>query len=140
MGRNRQVDGRAQLFFSGRDPLRPLWSNTEAHCAGHTRLAEYATLFRPKGCRSFFDWYNPQHHHAGIGLMTPDQVNYSQAVQVHATRQIILDGRPLNASSERSPNLAQSLSRLGSTGPPGNPSRLNTKRDCLTIIDAFRYA
>ena len=21
-------------------------------------------------CRSFFDWYNQQHHHAGIGLMT----------------------------------------------------------------------
>ena len=29
-------------------------------------------------CRSFFDWYNQEHHHAGIGLMTPDQVHYGQ--------------------------------------------------------------
>src|ERR1019366_6463256 len=43
-------------------------------------------------CRSFFDWYNQDHHHAGIGLMTPDQVHYGQADQVYAARQITLDG------------------------------------------------
>ena len=26
-------------------------------------------------CRRFFNWYNQDHHHAGIGLMTPDQVH-----------------------------------------------------------------
>ena len=29
-------------------------------------------------CRQFFDRYNQDHHHAGIGLMTPDQVHYGQ--------------------------------------------------------------
>ena len=45
-------------------------------------------------CRGFFNWYNQDHHHAGIGLMTPrkDQVHYGQADQVHAARQITLDG------------------------------------------------
>ena len=42
-------------------------------------------------CRSFFDWYNRDHHHAGIGLMTPDQVHYGQADAVHDARQEILD-------------------------------------------------
>jgi len=42
-------------------------------------------------CRTFFDWYNQDHHHLGIGLMTPDQVHYGQADEVHATRQKILD-------------------------------------------------
>jgi putative transposase len=42
-------------------------------------------------CRRFFDWYNRDHHHAGIGLMTPDQVHYGQADAVHAARQKILD-------------------------------------------------
>jgi putative transposase len=42
-------------------------------------------------CRYFFDWYNRDHHHAGIGLMTPDQVHYGQADDVHAARQKILD-------------------------------------------------
>ena len=48
---------------------------------------EDAKLF----CRSFVDWYNRNHHHAGIGLMTPDQVHYGQADAVHAARQKILD-------------------------------------------------
>jgi transposase InsO family protein len=42
-------------------------------------------------CRSFFDWYNQDHHHAGIGLMTPDQVHYGQTDAVHAARQQALD-------------------------------------------------
>jgi hypothetical protein len=42
-------------------------------------------------CRAFFDWYNQDHHHAGIGLMTPDQVHYGQADEVHAARQKTLD-------------------------------------------------
>jgi SNF2-related domain len=42
-------------------------------------------------CRHFFDWYNQDHHHTGIGLMTPNQVHYGQAEQVYAARQITLD-------------------------------------------------
>jgi putative transposase len=42
-------------------------------------------------CRQFFDWYNQDHHHAGIGLMTPDQVHYGQIDAVHAARQVTLD-------------------------------------------------
>jgi len=42
-------------------------------------------------CRAFFDWYNQHHHHLGIGLMTPDQVHYGQAYEVHVTRQTTLD-------------------------------------------------
>jgi len=33
-------------------------------------------------CRRFFDWYNRDHHHLGIGLMTPNQVHYGQADEV----------------------------------------------------------
>jgi putative transposase len=42
-------------------------------------------------CRAFFKWYNQHHHHLGIGLMTPDQVHYGQADEVHATRRTTLD-------------------------------------------------
>jgi len=42
-------------------------------------------------CRGFFDWCNQDHHHAGIGLMTPDQVHYGQADQVYAACQTTLD-------------------------------------------------
>jgi len=58
---------------------------------------ESATLFRPlfedarNVCRRFFDWYNQDHHHAGIGLMTPNQVHFGQVDAVHAARQVALD-------------------------------------------------
>lgn len=51
-------------------------------------------------CRAFFDWYNQDHHHLGIGLMTPDQVHYGQADEVHAARQKILD-QAFHANSNR---------------------------------------
>ncbi len=42
-------------------------------------------------CQAFFAWYNLYHHHAGLGLMTPDQVHPGQADAVHAARQATLD-------------------------------------------------
>jgi hypothetical protein len=51
-------------------------------------------------CRSFFDWYNQEHHHAGIGLMTPDQVHYGQTDAIHTARQNTLDGA-FNRNPER---------------------------------------
>jgi putative transposase len=40
--------------------------------------------------RRFFAWYNGEHHHHGIGLMTPNQVHYGQADQVYAQRLLTL--------------------------------------------------
>lgn len=42
-------------------------------------------------CRGFFDYYNHQHRHSGIGLMTPATVHYGRADQVHAERARVLD-------------------------------------------------
>jgi len=37
-------------------------------------------------CHDFFTWYNHQHHHTGIGLMTPAQVHYGLADQIYQER------------------------------------------------------
>ena len=42
-------------------------------------------------CQSFFNWYNHQHHHSGLGLMTPAAVHFGQATQILAHRQAVLD-------------------------------------------------
>ena len=42
-------------------------------------------------CRSFFAWYNGQHRHSGIGLMTPSDVHHGRAQAVHADRARVLD-------------------------------------------------
>jgi putative transposase len=41
--------------------------------------------------RDFVGWYNNEHHHVGLGLMTPAMVHYGRAEQVRAQRQQILD-------------------------------------------------
>lgn len=37
-------------------------------------------------CHSFFEWYNNEHHHSGIALMTPQQVHYGLADQIFTNR------------------------------------------------------
>ena len=79
---------------------RPHTSNDNPFSESHFKTLKYQPRF-PKRfgciedaksfCRSFFNWYNKHHHHAGIGLMTPDQVHYGQVDAVHAARQDTLD-------------------------------------------------
>jgi len=38
----------------------------------------------------FFRWYNWEHHHTGLGLMTPGTVHYGQAAQLWTNRQQVL--------------------------------------------------
>ena len=47
---------------------------------------EHARAF----CRVFFDWYNHQHRHSGIGLMTPAAVHHGQAEELRAKRARVL--------------------------------------------------
>jgi putative transposase len=41
--------------------------------------------------RAFFTWYNHEHHHTGLGLMTPAVVHYGQVDEVRVQRQHVLD-------------------------------------------------
>jgi len=42
-------------------------------------------------CRQFFRWYNGEHRHSGIGLMTPAAIHHGQAPALHAARARVLD-------------------------------------------------
>jgi putative transposase len=101
---------------------RPHTSNDNPFSESHFKTLKYQPRF-PKRfgciedaksfCRSFFDWYNKDHHHAGIGLMTPDQVHYGQTDAVHAARQDTLD-RAFRESPQRFVNKPPS--------PPSKPT------------------
>jgi putative transposase len=41
-------------------------------------------------CQVFFPWYNAEHHHSGIGLLTPEVLHYGRADDVIAQRQAVL--------------------------------------------------
>ena len=42
-------------------------------------------------CRSFFRWYNPEHRHGGISMLTPEQVHFGRADEVIASRKAVLN-------------------------------------------------
>ena len=41
--------------------------------------------------QTFFPWYNDEHHHSGIGFLTPAAVHYGQAARLFAQRQQTLN-------------------------------------------------
>ncbi len=79
---------------------RPHTSNDNPFSEAHFKTLKYQPAFpRRFGCiedakafcRAFFAWYNQAHHHASLGLMTPDQVHPGRADAVNAARQATLD-------------------------------------------------
>jgi putative transposase len=42
-------------------------------------------------CQGFFDWYNHEHYHSGIGMLTPAMVHYGTADAILDQRQRVLD-------------------------------------------------
>lgn len=42
-------------------------------------------------CHPFFDWYNNQHYHSGLGLLIPADVHYSRTDLVIKERQLVLE-------------------------------------------------
>ena len=70
---------------------RPYVSNDNPYSEAHFKTLKYCPAFPDHFgciedartfCRSFFTWYNQEHKHSGIGLMTPEQVHYGQAPEI----------------------------------------------------------
>lgn len=51
-------------------------------------------------CSRFFGWYNTEHRHSGIAMMTPEAVHYGRAETVHENREKVL-AEAFNAHPER---------------------------------------
>jgi putative transposase len=79
---------------------RPYVSNDNPFIEAHFKTLKYRPDF-PKRfgciedarafCRDFFDWYNNEHYHSGIALMTPSTVHDGDAEKCRARRQTVLD-------------------------------------------------
>lgn len=78
---------------------RPHVSNDNPYSESQFKTLKYCPAF-PKRfgsiedarafCREFFDWYNNEHYHTGIALMTPKVVHYGLAEECNASRQKVL--------------------------------------------------
>ena len=76
-------------------------------------------------CRDFFDWYNVNHRHAGIAMLTSDVVHHGGADDVLLARQRVLDDAYV-ANPERFVNgrpIVESLPGAVWINPPEDKAR-----------------
>ena len=108
---------------------RPHVSNDNPYSEAQFKTLKYCPQFPEKFgsiedarnfCREFFTWYNKEHHHSGIGLMTPQQVHYGLSQQIYDARgQVLLNAfkdNPIRFGA-KSPSRLKSQGGLGSINP-----------------------
>jgi putative transposase len=79
---------------------RPHVSDDNPYSESHFKTLKYRPEFPDRFgslqdarcfCQGFFTWYNIEHHHSGLGLLTPEVVHTKRGQQVRALRQQTLD-------------------------------------------------
>ncbi|MHB1467678.1 MAG: IS3 family transposase [Solirubrobacteraceae bacterium] len=79
---------------------RPYTSSDNPYSEAHFKTLKYRPEFPDRfetighardHCRAFFAWYNREHRHSGIGLMTPTAVHHGTAPKLHQLRARVLD-------------------------------------------------
>jgi putative transposase len=101
---------------------RPHVSNDNPFSEAQFKTLKYRPMFPERfgsiqdartHCHEFFTWYNTEHHHSGLGLLTPADVHHGHADQRIATRAAVL-AAAYDARPERFPG--------GRPHPPGGPA------------------
>jgi putative transposase len=78
---------------------RPYVSNDNPYSEAQFKTMKYRPGFPERfgsiqdaraWARTFFHWYHHEHHHSGLGLLTPATVHYGQAQAVLEQRQMVL--------------------------------------------------
>jgi len=78
---------------------RPHVSNDNPYSEAQFKTLKYCPQFPERFgsihdsrsfCQDFFSWYNKEHHHSGIALLTPEQVHYGLAEEITRQRSVVL--------------------------------------------------
>lgn len=89
----------------------------------------------------FFAWYNNEHHHSGIAMLTPATVHDGRVDEIVATRQVALDAA-YAAHPERfvagSPIVARPPAEVWINRPAGQAAALGTPQEVSTPPEADR--
>ena len=79
---------------------RPHVSNDNPYSESQFRTLKYRPEFPDRFgciqdsrafCQGFFRWYNEEHRHSGLALLTPAMVHYGQTARILEQRQTVLD-------------------------------------------------
>jgi len=111
---------------------RPHVSNDNPYSESHFKTLKYWPHFPERFgseedargfCREFIAWYNHEHHHSGLAMLTPSQVHHGQTKEVVAFRQAVLEDA-YRAHPER-------FARPPSPIPPPTAAWINPPSDTL---------
>ena len=87
----------------------------------------------------FFPWYNHEHYHSGLGLLTPAQVHYGQADEVQTQRQQVL----AVAYARHPERFVRGLSGVPKlpeavwiNAPKQKPEKENTQEQPVVVVEA----
>ncbi len=78
---------------------RPRTSNDNAFSESHFKTLKYHRYFKPwfesisdaqNTLQKFFDWYNKEHRHSGLGYLTPEGIHLGRVEEILSKRQEIL--------------------------------------------------
>ena len=110
---------------------RPYTSNDNPYSESQFKTLKYCPQFpgrfgciqdAKQFCRTFFQWYNHEHRHSGINMLTPEMVHYGRAEQVLEQRTKVL-----KMAFERNP--ARFKNRMPSPGQLPEAAWINKPKD-----------
>ena len=116
---------------------RPHVSNDNPFSEAHFKTLKYRPGFPQRFgclqdargfCGDFFAWYNQEHHHTGLGLLTPHDVHHGLATERIAARAAVL-AAAYAAHPERFPRGAPKPQALPNAVWINDPARLATSRE-----------
>jgi hypothetical protein len=143
----------AQLLVDlgvARSHSRPHVSNDNPYSEAQFKTLKYCPAFPGRFgsiedarafCATFFDYYNHEHRHAGVGLHTPASVHYGTAREIRAQRAATLDAayaaNPGQVSASAADTTEAAHRRLDQRTQPRSTHQIRM-RSCLTGLDRFR--
>ena len=83
----------------GKSHSRPYVSDDNPFSEAQFRTLKYSPTYPDRfgslpdartWCAGFFTWYNQEHYHTGLGLLTPSDVHHGRAPQILDQRQLVL--------------------------------------------------
>jgi Integrase core domain len=130
---------------------RPYTSTDNPYSEAHFKTLKFRPEFSDRFgsieqarefCRGFLGWYNQQHRHSGIALMTPAAVHRGQAPELHAARSRVLQAA-FAARPERfvrgAPDTARTTNRhVDQQARDKGDHSPNTTAKHLTRLDRLR--
>ena len=128
-----------------RSHSRPRVSNDNPYSEAGFKTMKYSSHFPERFasqedaqtfCQDYFVWYNTQHHHTGLVLLTPEQVHFGDAPKLLAQRQVTLD-----AAYAAHPQRSRNVRRRGSCPKwSGSMRRFTCRRSAGTSGGLIRVA